>query len=91
MEHDFLQGNVSKTRYSNSGTLCTGVGGYMDYRENPNKWSKCSAEDFYRYFASVAQSRPVCLGKILCPNIFYFHYEILYRLKVIDLLSFSFF
>ena len=70
MEHDFLQGNVSKNRYSNSGTLCTGVGGYMDYRENPNTWSKCSAEDFHRYLASVAQSRPVCLGKILYPIFF---------------------
>ena len=77
MEHDFLQGNVSKNRYSNSGTICTGVGGYMDYRENPNKWSKCSAEDFHSYFASVSQSRPVCLGKILCPNNFY--YEILMK------------
>ena len=35
MEHDFIGGNVNQNRYSSQGQLCTGIGGYMDYRANP--------------------------------------------------------
>ena len=65
MEHDFHGGNINSHRYSESGENCTGVGGYMDYRNNPTKWSKCSVEDFHRYFSSIHQSwKSICLGKL---------------------------
>ena len=63
MIHDFIGGNIYNPRYSKDGEPCTGVGGYMDYRANPSKWSRCSVEDFYAYFSSIHQRRSVCLGK----------------------------
>ena len=64
MEHDFIGGNVNQNRYSSQGQLCTGIGGYMDYRANPTRWSPCSAEDFHAYFSAVSQGSSVCLGKV---------------------------
>ena len=59
MQHDFKNENTTHKRYSLIGELCTGIGGYMDYQPNPNKWSNCSVEDFRNYFSSV----DACLGK----------------------------
>ena len=60
MKHDFSNENPDEERRSTStGELCTGIGGYMDYQPNPNKWSNCSVEDFKNYFSSV----DACLGK----------------------------
>jgi len=54
MMHDFgPQGvwtDTSVVRKADNGQTCTGVGGYMDYRPNPNKWSQCSREDFTKYY-----------------------------------------
>ena len=60
MFHDFENGNLDDTRYSSTGESCSGIGGYMDYKSYPNKWSKCSVEDFQNYFARLNE---VCLGK----------------------------
>ena len=60
MYHDFGNGGISDTKYSASGELCTGVGGYMDYQPNFNRWSKCSVEDFTTYVNSV---NPWCLDE----------------------------
>merc|ERR1711936_457066 len=61
MYHDFGNGGTSDTKYSASGELCTGVGGYMDYQSNPNRWSQCSVEDFTTYVNSV---NPWCLDEL---------------------------
>ena len=63
MEHDFVGGNINRKRFSKNGEQCTGIGGYMDYRDNPTRWSPCSAEDFHAYFSGVDQGSSVCLGK----------------------------
>ena len=60
-----MRGNIHNYRYSKSGELCTGIGGYMDYRHNPTRWSRCSVEDFQAYFSSVDKGNSICLGKIL--------------------------
>ena len=60
MYHDFGSGGTWDTKYSASGELCTGVGGYMDYQSNPNRWSQCSVEDFTTYVNSV---NPWCLDE----------------------------
>merc|ERR1712038_1846177 len=53
MEHDF-GATTSTNKYSSTGELCTGVGGYMDYRSNPTKWSACSVEDYTTYYNSIS-------------------------------------
>jgi hypothetical protein len=57
MFHDFNGGNVNSAR-NEGGQPCTNVGGIMDYRSNPNKWSPCSVGDFTRYYQAVAAARP---------------------------------
>ena len=52
MFHDFEDEGGRKKRYSSNAILCTGIGGYMDYGPNPNKWSECSVEDFTNYYNS---------------------------------------
>ena len=59
MYHDFMNENTTHSRYSSTGDLCTGIGGYMDYQQNPSRWSNCSVEDFRNYFSDVDD----CLGK----------------------------
>ena len=63
MYHDFGDGGTSDNRVSSKGESCTGVGGYMDYIPNPNKWSPCSVEDFTNYFNLV---EPWCLTERKC-------------------------
>merc|ERR1740124_1466277 len=57
MEHDF-GATTSTPRFSSQNEPCTGIGGYMDYQPNPNRWSPCSVEDFTGYFEQV---NPWCL------------------------------
>ena len=57
MEHDF-GATTSTNKYASTGELCTGIGGYMDYRSNPTKWSACSVENYNTYYNSVS---PWCL------------------------------
>ena len=52
MYHDF-GASTSTNKYDSNGNLCTGIGGYMDYVSNPNKWSTCSVEDYTTYYNSV--------------------------------------
>ena len=68
MEHDFEGGNLNRERFSKKGEPCTGIGGYMDYRDNPTKWSPCSAEDFYAYFSAFDRPGYVCLGNSYTTN-----------------------
>ena len=68
MEHDFEGGNLNRERFSKKGESCTGIGGYMDYRDNPTKWSPCSAEDFYAYFSAFDRPGYVCLGNSYTTN-----------------------
>jgi len=57
MKHDF-NGSPSNKRYTDVGNqLCTGVDGYMDYYNEPNKWSPCSVQDFTNYYNSVLTSQ----------------------------------
>ena len=46
--HDFelTESSGSSPRYSSDGTSCTGIAAIMDYDYSPDKWSKCSNEDF---------------------------------------------
>ena len=55
MYHDFTDGDSRNERFSSKFPWipCTNVGGYMDYRLSPNKWSDCSVEDFTEYYNSV--------------------------------------
>ena len=57
MYHDF-GASTSTHRYDSNGNDCTGIGGYMDYVSNPNKWSTCSVEDYTTYYNRV---NPWCL------------------------------
>ena len=57
MLHDFNGGNTNSQRYE-GGQLCTNVGGIMDYRSNPYRWSACSVGDFTRYYNRVRNERP---------------------------------
>lgn len=58
MSHDFNK-RPSWPRYSRrSRQRCTGIGGYMDYKKNPHRWSPCSKEDFASYYA---RQRNFCL------------------------------
>ena len=50
MFHDFE--SDGKERFSSNSILCTGIGGYMDYGPNFNRWSECSVEDFTKYYNS---------------------------------------
>ena len=64
MRHDFEifeteSETISVPRFSSTGEACTGIGGYMDYQPNPNRWSPCSVEDYTSYFESV---NPWCLS-----------------------------
>ena len=59
MLHDFGNSGTSDLKYDSNGVLCTGIGGYMDYRSNPSKWSTCSVEDYTKYYNSVT---PWCLS-----------------------------
>ena len=61
MSHDFGSSKYVH-RYSSKGEDCTGIGGYMDYRQNPTKWSPCSVEDFNDYYKS---NQPWCLTKCM--------------------------
>jgi len=61
MRHDFVE-QMSNPRTADNGQACTNVGGYMDYRPNPNKWSQCSIEDLTKYYNNVrTQSGQFCL------------------------------
>ena len=63
MMHDF-DGNVLYNRYADEDEteLCTGVGGYMDYFNDPNQWSKCSVNDFTTYYNDAIElSGEFCL------------------------------
>ena len=63
MEHDFGIGGPADVRVSSKSKPCTGIGSYMDYQPNPNKWSDCSVEDFTAYYNSV---KPWCLTPRKC-------------------------
>lgn len=56
MFHDFTR-TPGSPRYEGS-TLCTNVGGYMDYSTSPTRWSACSVGDFTRYHSAVSSYRP---------------------------------
>ena len=75
MYHDFGSGGTWDTKYSASGELCTGVGGYMDYQSNPNRWSQCSVEDFTTYVNSV---NPWCLDECKFYHLYSSIYDRLY-------------
>merc|ERR1712113_684626 len=60
MAHDFGD-SQSDPRYSSSGELCTNNGGYMDYLQNPYRWTSCSVEDFTAYYNRV---NPFCLDAL---------------------------
>ena len=65
MNHDF-DDETGEAKYSKDGKNCTGVGKIMDYEANNKgylgeKWSKCSVEDFTRYFNSKGGSKGFCL------------------------------
>ena len=51
MAHDF-EGSPDNTRISESGEDCTAMLGYMNYVNNPNRWSPCSVDDFRNYYES---------------------------------------
>ena len=54
MGHDFIGDDPDAKRFAKKDKApCTAVGGYMDYRENPNKWSPCSVEDFTTYYNNI--------------------------------------
>ena len=60
MLHDFGRSTRDK-RTAKNGDACTGVGGYMDYRPRPKKWSQCSVDDFTSYY-----NRETSNGKNWC-------------------------
>ena len=60
MRHDFksvtcndnLEVCIKTRRNATDGTLCTEVGGVMDYfQANTTKWTKCSHDDLHDYMA----------------------------------------
>jgi len=53
MDHDFLNGDTNSPRVSSTGAACTNISSYMDYNNNPNKWSPCSVEDITTYYNSI--------------------------------------
>ena len=66
MGHDFLDEVVfpatSNVIKASNGKVCTNVGGFMDYGQNPNQWSACSREDFINYWDEIyAQKGQFCL------------------------------
>ena len=52
MFHDFEDDIPEKERFSSESSLCTGIGGYMDYGPLYNQWSECSVEDFTNYYSA---------------------------------------
>ena len=56
MGHDFTGSDPNNKRYSSTGALCTGIDGYMDYYNNPNRWSPCSVEDITKYYNFIGPS-----------------------------------
>merc|ERR1712029_1145747 len=53
MAHDFTNNNPDSPRYSSTGQPCTDIDSYMDYYNDPNRWSPCSVEDITAYYNSV--------------------------------------
>merc|ERR1711931_120233 len=40
-------------RTSSTGEACTDIDGYMDYYNDPNRWSPCSVEDLTEYYNEI--------------------------------------
>merc|ERR1712049_2342 len=69
MANDFDQ-ETQGPKESSKGEQCSGIGGYMDYTQNPNKWSPCSVEDFTNYYNRIIDSQgSFCLAAATSPPV----------------------
>ena len=74
MNHDFGSTsdgfrNQGVFRRASNGQPCSSVNGFMDYVANPNKWSRCSIEDFQKYYNGITnQQGSFCVQPLTTPN-----------------------
>ena len=75
MYHDFSNGDPNQPRYSLTNAPCTDIDSYMDYYNDPNKWSPCSVDDITAYYnINPTEYGTTCmtlLGKIFLKYLFH--------------------